>query len=41
MLQDNLHPIIMEGETREKEKISDGMVINSQDGSIDQLLAER
>jgi hypothetical protein len=41
MLQDNLHPIIMEGETREKEKISGGMVINSQDGSIDQLLAEK
>ncbi|MCJ7689548.1 MAG: hypothetical protein MUO60_09555 [Clostridiaceae bacterium] len=37
----NLHPIIMEGETREKEKISGGMVINTEDGSIDQLLSER
>lgn len=41
MLQENLHPIITEGETREKEKISEGMVINSQDGSVDQLLAEK
>jgi len=41
MLKRNLHPIIMEGETREKEKISGGMVINTEDGSIDQLLTER
>lgn len=41
ILQDNLHPIITEGTTRFGEKIVNGLVINSKDGSIDHLLFEK
>ena len=41
MLQNNLHPIITEGKTRFKEKIVNGFVINSRDGSVDQLFFEK
>ena len=38
MLQKNRHPLIGEGQTRFKESIIGGLVTNSHDGSIDELL---
>ncbi len=41
MLRENLHPLLEKGKTRFKESIIGGLVTNSHDGSIDELLAIR